>query len=502
MALQPEIDVTFNCGAHKLRLVLLLFLVWATASSVAQENVVIQWNKAALQTTRYLRLGPPVAARAMAITHSCIFDAWSAFDDRAVATILGDRLRRPPAERTERNKQTAVSFAAYRCLSNLFPSEAPRYRALMGGLGFDPDDTNLDPTTPNGIGNIAALLMLASRQHDGSNQLGDLNPGAYSDYTEYQPRNSPDSVDDPDRWQPLRAPIADGGLYGRFIVQTYMTPHWGLVTPFALTSGSQFRPNQGPASLLRDKDRYISQAGEMLRLSADLTDEQKMIAEYWADEPGTETPPGHWCLFAQFVSARDHHSLDDDVKMFFVLTNGLLDAGIAAWDAKRAFDSVRPVTAVHFLFSGHPVRGWGGRFKGAQAMDGGDWQPYQPAIMAATPPFPEFISGHSTFSAAAAEILKRFTGSDSFGNSAGFTRGSSKVEPGLTPRADVTLFWPTFTAAANQAGMSREFCGIHFPEGDLAGRITGRKVGEQVWFKALTFINGEGKPHAVAKGKE
>jgi hypothetical protein len=147
------------------------------------------------------------------------------------------------------------------------------------------------------------------------------------------------------------------------------------VRPFALSSGSEFRPKTGPETL-NDRKQFIAQAEEILRLSADLTDEQKMVAEYWADGPSSEAPPGHWCLFAQFVSLRDHHNLDDDVKMFFMLTNALINAGIAAWDAKRAFNSVRPVTAVHLLFTGAEVQAWRGRFKGTQMIKGEDWQPY------------------------------------------------------------------------------------------------------------------------------
>src|SRR5205814_2330817 len=129
----------------------------------------------------------------------------------------------------------------------------------------------------------------------------------------------------------------------------------------ALYSGDQFRQFAalfGPA--LYGSAAYTQQAKELIDISADLTDEQKMIAEYWANGPHSELPPGHWDLFAQFVSERDHHSIDEDVKMFFALTNAISDAGIAAWDAKRAFDSVRPVTAISFLFQGQQIRCWGG----------------------------------------------------------------------------------------------------------------------------------------------
>ncbi len=204
-------------------------------------------------------------------------------------------------------------------------------------------------------------------------------------------------------------------------------------------------------------------------------------------------PPGHWCLFGQFVSHRDRLSLDQDVKLFFALANAELDASIACWGTKRVFDSVRPVTAIHFLYGGKKVRAWAGPGLGTRLIDGKDWQPYQ-ALTVVTPPFPEFISGHSTFSAAGAEILRRFTGSDRFGASVTIPAGASRVEPGLTPARPVTLSWSTFTAAADQAGISRRYGGIHFANGDLTGRYVGRAIGTRVWEKALTYFSGTAAP--------
>ena len=132
-------------------------------------------------------------------------------------------------------------------------------------------------------------------------------------------------------------------------------------------------------------------------------------------------------------------------------------------------------------------------FRGTRVIDGADWEPYQP-VTVVTPPFPEFTSGHSTFSAAGAEILKSFTGSDAFGASATVRAGSSKVEPGAVPATDVTLSWATFSDAADQAGISRRYGGIHFVQGDLRGRSGGRLVGAQVWAKALMSFNGTATP--------
>ena len=122
-------------------------------------------------------------------------------------------------------------------------------------------------------------------------------------------------------------------------------------------------------------------------------------------------------------------------------------------------------------------------------MDARFWIPYQPSTFP-TPPFPEYISGHSTFSAAGAEILKLFTGSDTFGGSVTFAAGSSKTERGFTPARPVSLTWGTFTDAANEAGISRRYGGIHFEAADLVGRAMGRLVADQAWAKARGLWNG------------
>jgi len=232
----------------------------------------------------------------------------------------------------------------------------------------------------------------------------------------------------------------------------------------------------------------------LLELSAGLTDEQKMIAEYWADGPHSELPPGHWDLFGQFVSRRDYHGahkhgVEADVKLFFALTNAIFDASICCWDNKRAFASVRPITALRYLFQGQQVRAWGGPYRGTQLIRGEDWFPYQ-ATTFPTPPFPEYSSGHSTFSAAGAEVLRLYTGKDTFGASVTFPAGSSKFESGAVPATDVTLRWAKFREAADQAGMSRRYGGIHFEQGDLDARAAGRLVAQQAWATAQTYFNG------------
>ena len=459
----------------------------------AKDSIVVRWNQAALQGVRDSRLGPPMVARALAVVQTAAFDAWAAYDHRALGTRLGAALRRPAPERTLESKTIAISYAAYRTAVDLFPrSRTNVFDPLMESLGLDPSNKSTDISTPVGVGNVSAAALLEYRHSDGANQLG-----GYADYTGYKSPNDPmdirlpfdpAAVHDPNAWQQLR--YVD--KYGNVVTPNFVGAQWQHVVPFALSSASQFRAAMGPAKY--GSAQFLAQAQALLDLSAGLTDEHKMIAEYWADGPNSELPPGHWDLFAQFVARRDHHGagehgVDTDIKLFFALTNAIFDASICCWDNKHVYASVRPITAVRYLFHGQQVRAWGGPYRGTQKMDGATWFPYQPTWFP-TPPFPEYSSGHSTFSAAGAEILRLFTKSDWFGDSVTFPAGSSRTEPGAVPANDLTLHWATFSDGANQAGLSRRYGGIHFDQADLDGRHGGRLVAQQAWAKAQSYIQG------------
>ncbi len=443
------------------------------------ESIETQWNNAAISAVRTTNSGPTKTARALAITYTCMYDAWAAYDYQANGTQLAGDLRQPVYKRTDINKSEAMSYAARDCLADLFPLTAQKdsFDALLIELGYDPRIYSTDTSKPAGVGHVAATAVLNFRHNDGSNQLGNQVANQcvmdsslpYSDYTCYQPVNTPTQLNDPSNWQPLPG-------------QKFLTPQWGSVAPYSLTSGDQFRPTIPlPADYDLERQRYNSQAKQILDITAHLTDKQKAIAEYWANGPKSETPPGHWTLFATNVSATHHYDLNTDVKMFFSLTNAMFDSSIVTWDAKRYFDYIRPISAIRFLYNGLQVKSWNGY------VNGEAWIPYQPTT-SITPPFAEYVSGHSAFSASAAETLRLFTGSDKFGAKVTIAAGSSTVEPGVVPHKDIILKWATFTEAADQAGISRRYGGIHFKDGDLSSRVLGRKVAKIAWKKSLRYF--------------
>ena len=460
----------------------------------ATDDVVLKWDEQTLAEIRATKPAPTVVARALAVTHTAMYDAWAAYDATAVGTRLGGSLRRQAEERTADYKSKAISYAAYRTLLDLFPSRAGDLTGetgFMRELGYYPDDASTDPSTSAGVGNLAAQAVLEFRRRDGANQLGDESGGTpgvrYSDWTGYTPVNTWDQVNDPYRWQPLCVPTPPPGATScAGTVQRFATAHWNRVTPFALTSAAQFAP---PAL---DRAKLPADAQQLVDIQAKLTDEQKTIAYYWADGPGSELPPGHWAMIAQAASRAGGLSLDLNAKGFFALGNALLDASIATWNTKVVQDTVRPITYIRWLYKGRQIKGWSspGSTK-VVTEDGSAWVPYQEASVV-SPPFGEYTSGHSAFSGAAQRVFSLVAGTDSFKLPLSVTvaKGASKIEPGAVPAKDLTLTFKSFTDAANSAGMSRRYGGIHFEQGDLNGRTVGTQIGSQTWAKAQTYFNG------------
>jgi hypothetical protein len=475
---------------------------WGTPR--ASDNVILKWNEQLLNTIRRnpKTTGPTVTARAIGILNTVIYDAWAPYDQTAVGTRLLGQFRQPAAEDTLANKNEAISYAAYRVLNDLFqdPTSAASYNQQMSDLGYPIDTAATDTTTPQGIGNVTAQAEIDFRHGDGSNQLGNNphgTPGVpYSDTTGFQPVNTWQTVTDPWRWQPLCVPLVPYGTpcTSPSAVQKPYTPQWGNVTPFGLDPAShmpyELETMPGPRKLA-DGSYDPSDIDQALRDTSNLTDAQKVTAEYWADGPGTAFPPGHMVTFAEALSRMRNDTLDQDVKLFFALGNGVMDAGIAAWNVKYqpANDFVRPITAIRERYKNQQVTSWLGPGKGYGHVLGQNWQPYQ-ALNVVTPPFPEYVSGHSTFTAAGRTILALFYGTDAFNAKVTIPAGSSIIEPGITPRKPVVLTWNTLTDAADQAGMSRRYGGIHFQTGDMDGRALGKVVGYDDWNRAQTFING------------
>jgi hypothetical protein len=277
------------------------------------------------------------------------------------------------------------------------------------------------------MGRSAAHRVLAQRRHDGADEVVEYVPPA-----------------GPGMWQPTPPANAPAVL-----------PQWPGVTPFALASADQFRP-AGPPDVTSPE--FAADFNEVKSLGArnstTRTAEQTQIALFWADGAGTATPPGHWNEIAQQLAIDQGNNLVENARMFALLNVALADAGIASWDAKYAYHCLRPVTAIR------NAAGDGNDLTEADVA----WTP-----LIGTPPFPSYVSGHSTFSAAAATVLAGFFGTDDLT----FTTTSEGL-PG------VTRSFTSLSQAAEEAGRSRIYGGIHFEFDNADGLALGRAVGQYV----------------------
>ena len=454
---------------------------------------------------------PTVLSRTLVVAMTAMYDAWAAYDAKALGTQLGGRLRRPAAERTDANKRKALAYATYRALVDVYPQDTEWIAAQMRAYGFDPADASIDTRTPQGVGNTAAAAVIAARRNDGANQHGDelgSDGKPYSDYTFYRPINPVDKIIDPDCWQPIA--FEDLKNKGKTLTPGYLTPHWYRVKPFALKRSDQFRPPPPPKVGSRQLRKEVE---EVVRYNASLTPEQKAIVEFMRDGPRSTGQSGHWLKFAQAVSVRDKNGIDRDVKMYFAVANAAFDAFIAAWEAKRYYDTSRPWTLVRHYYKGQRLEGWAGPGRGVTEIPAEQWHPYSPASFV-TPPFPGYVSGHSAVSAACAQILKHYTGSDRFGEvekrkAGSFTEadfacekiqmrlGQSPTDAKLT--CDIDLNLPTFSGAAEMAGLSRVMGGYHIQADNVAGLELGRRVADYVWQHTRSHLDGRriaGATHA------
>jgi hypothetical protein len=375
----------------------------------ADADVVTDWNNAALDAIRAGNTNPPIASRSLAILHVSIYDAVNGIARTHEPYLVQS------AVSASASREAAASAAAHAALVNLFPARTSIFDALHAAiLAAIPNG----PQKTAGIawGEFVANQILAARANDGSTAVvpppGGSGPGVW-------------------------IPTPPGFL-------PYLLPQWGFVAPFAMSSSSQFRP-PGPPSL--DSQQYAADYEEVKELGALVgstrTEEQTEIALFWADGAGTETPPGHWNSIAQIIGAAQGNRLEENARLFALLNIAMADAAICAWDAKYEFHFWRPVTAIAFV---EPELNW--------------------MSFIITPPFPDYVSGHSTFSAAAATVLPLFYETEDLP----FTIGSDFLP-------DVYRSFSTCMDAAEEAALSRIYGGIHFRSASEDGLQAGISVG-------------------------
>ena len=537
------------------------------------------WNEALLHAIERDTPAPTVHARNLFHVSAAMWDAWAAYDSQADGWLVREKLG---ADDARAARETALSYAAYRLLLHRYSYASGLQEtfdelvATLERLCYRIDYVETAGDSPAALGNRIAAAYIRRGREDGANEAL-----RYADPV-YKPANPPLVVSepgtkmrDPSSWQPLALAriVAQNGIPQPGGVQSFVGPHWGRVAGFALPAsdaGVAIDPGAPPRFDPRRGRAFTRDALAVIRRSADLDprdgvsidigpgarggnslgaddghghdvnpatgkpyapnivlrgDYARALAEYWADGPRSETPPGHWNSVANEVSdspelarriggrGRELDRLEWDVKLYLALNGAVHDAAVAAWGVKGHYDSARPISMIRYLGARNLlptapglverrrgetfIRAWAGfpkdpatQASGARWIRAVDWVPYQlPTFV--TPPFAGYVSGHSTFSRAAAEVLTAFTGSSFFPRGlyeVPVLRGALKIEQG--PRRDVTLQWATYFDAADAAGTSRLWMGIHVPPDDFAGRRVGAQCGKAAWERAQRHFEG------------
>lgn len=557
-------------------------------------SIVRVWNDEALDAIRLDFPAPTVHSRNLYHLSAALWDVWAAYESpQSTADALFVDTHRA-ADDVDAARNDAMSFAAHRLLTHRYNQSLGRSETLetldarlTSLCGVDADATP-PPDSAAAFGIDIADMIIDATIDDGS-----LERRNYEDLS-YETVNPPMKVaesgttlTDPDRWQPLvlQEALSQNGLPLPGGEQTFIGSNWGAVTPFAIEPAADGPPiDPGPPPRLADPetaDAYRTAAVDVIRASAtlevglatadigpassgnnplgsddgdgheinpatgeryapnvaDVADWARVIAEYWADGPTSETPPGHWnslmnsvadALFADVAAVeldgRAVGRLEWDVKVGLGVNGALHDAAIAAWGAKAHYDFVRPISMIRFLgqegelplvdglveeitsessapgerhadLADHvgeiAIHAWAGTptipevyTSGVEWILAADWVPYQRSTFV-TPAFAAYVSGHSVFSRAAAEVLAGLTGSEYFpGGIATHTVPVGGLLHEKGPSADVELQWATYFDASDEAGRSRIYGGIHITADDYAGRKLGSEVGQTALARA------------------
>lgn len=419
------------------RILLTAALLSVAAPAPAADNAVLVWNTQALNAIRLARTPPPVASHHLAAVHAAIYDAVNGIN----------RTHQPYAVKaaapTGANLDAAIASAAYTVINALWGQAAnpENYRAAYNAaLAAVPDSQ----AKADGIafGKQAAEAVLAARAQSGWNK----------------PIEGTFNSTEPGKWRETPPGFRPAVL-----------PHWPNVTPYVLTSGSQFRPPPPPAL---DSQQFADELAEIARIGArdgaERTEYQTLSAPFWADDLGSATPPGHWNVIAQDLARRNNLSAVDTARLYALLNFALADGGIACWDAKYFYRTWRPETAIREIT----------KADNPHAVAHPEFIP-----LMVTPAFPSYTSGHSTFSSASSRLLERFFGTDDIAFST-----TSDGLPGAVRS------FKKLSECRNEIGLSRLFGGIHYRADDVEGRACGMKIADYVFEHALLPLPVAAKP--------
>ena len=422
--------------------------------------------------------------RYFTILFNAAFDAVAPYHETAVGVY--SRLGRRPASASTSNyfANIAVMYAVYHSMLEMAPHRTEQWRRMMWSVNLNPDHVTENLASAAGIGQVAARNVLDARRHDGFNHFGDETPGfPFMDTTGFVPVNTGLEVIDPSRWQPL---LVRPGRSGVYVVQNFVTPQYSLTEPYADIDPREHRVGPPSDSDYANLEAYRAQAEAVLELSATLTDERKMLVEFFD-------------LKARDIilspTTKDVDDVVEFVQLGFLLHMAQFDAGIVIWQEKLRYDAVRPITAIRHLYGDELVTAWGGPGRGTVELPASEWVSY-----VQNADHSDYPSATTAFCAAYAQAFRRYSGSEEIES---FTtvldEGSSAIEPEVVPADDVTIEFRTWTEYEETCGEARLWGGVHFRPSVEASLEIGGTFGDAAYDYWATLIDGTASIRGAAR---
>lgn len=438
---------------------------------------------------------PSLLFRYVTLLLNGAFDAVAPYHETAVG--VNSRMEHRPISEyeTNENPNTAAMHALYRMMLEFTPHRADEWREMMTVHGFDPDDESgleldcrvtQDVSSPVAMGNFAAKCVLDAHRHDGFNQFGFETDGvAFGDTTGYVSVNTHDMLNDPSRWQPLVAP----NLQGELVPQKFVTPQYANIEPYSDFDPRAVRVPPPTDSNHANVEAYKAQVDAVIEASHNLTDEQKMLIEFFDNKL-------RGMLFRPVLS--NHHDVVDFIQWDFLVNMANYDAGIVVWQEKARYDAARPASAIPYVYGDEMIKARGPPGGDPVTIPANKWTTY-----VNTANHPEYPSATASFCATDAVVWRLYSGTDEIGKyinmegelMGGYEgvrpTGSSAWEPGQTPIEDTHLGFDSWSEYAEKCGSSRVWSGVHFwPSVQVVDEI-GDVVGTAVFKYWESLMLGE-----------
>lgn len=465
-----------------------------------------EWLQALLETVGEVKMAPTYASRFYFLGANIMYDAVRCLHHNDLPLVddfkeLGDFPSKEPFFHPDFWTECTVHDGLYELYTHLSLPLTHLHRVVARHRKAYPNIYADIASSTSSMSSVRMLYRNRIRQYlhrrstDGAKHAGTFQPmseypnqGIYIQTSPSEAVNQdlPHILSEPEKWCALYVNKA----------QSYLTPQWGDVRGVLSEETSRHITQRVGETYFPSPEVHAKEVEDVLELCQQLTEKEKMVAEFWAGGPGTCTPPGFWCMCAIYCARCHALTVVQQVRLYQRMTSALFEAGICAWRLKRQHLQERPIQSIRKLRPVREVRTYDGTTAPSDA-----WLPYQ-ELDFVSPPFPDFVSGHSTFSSVGSKVLTDFFGTnvipttyqleattvhilspilESMDPTCNLCQvnvypRTSTIETGKIPSTGITLAWTTWDEMAAEAGRSRLYGGIHYESSNQGGMALGRLV--------------------------